>query len=585
MIAILGISGLSNALSFKRSHWPGLDERDYRISQGHDAAAALIVDGRIVAAAAEERFNRLKHSGAFPAKAAAFCLSQAGMRVEDLAEIAHSFNYAPYEEIYSLDPVSQELYDEVLSNHALLSRVKRFAPEFPLDKVHQVKHHLSHAASACFASGWDECLTVVIDAMGETQGTSIFHARNGDLRRLGEISANDSIGILYSLVTLHLGFDFNSDEYKIMGLAPYGDPSHYQTIFAEMVDYRDCGALRIPILRINRTRDERENYLKTREWLDAKLIPRREPDSEITQDHRDVAAALQACLNRAVMHVCSHYAERTGLRKLAMAGGVALNCTANGLLMRSGLFDEIFVQPAAGDDGAALGAGLFRAALRGPLKRRRMPTPFLGPCYDRTAIESALAEFSDRVTLQRFDDFTELTRAAAQRIRQGQVIGWYRGRMEFGPRALGNRSILADPGHPEMRQRINAMVKMREAFRPFAPAVSIEQVDRWFEVPPGTELPFMIATAMVRPQYRATLPAVTHVDGSARVQTVAREDNREFHQLLRAVGVLTGCEMVLNTSFNVKGQPIVNTPREAIETFLGTGIDGLFLGDFLVTRS
>jgi len=370
-----------------------------------------------------------------------------------------------------------------------------------------------------------------------------------------------------------------------MGLAPYGDPDRYQAAFADMVDLRPGGTLRIPILRLNQTRDERENYLKSREWLAANLLPARDPEGEITQEHRDAAAGLQACLNRAVAHICGHFASITGQRKLAMAGGVALNCTANGLLMRSGLFDEIFVQPAAGDDGAALGAALFRASLRAPLDYRRMPTPLLGPEFGQPAMAEALAEFADRVKVRHFDDFAGVARSAAERIKHGEVIGWYRGRMEFGPRALGNRSILADPGHPEMRDRINAMVKMREAFRPFAPAVSIEQVDKWFEVPPQTALPYMIATVMVRPEYRETLPAITHVDGSARVQTVSSKDNPDFHRLLQQVGVLNGREMVLNTSFNVKGQPIVNTPRQAIETFLGTGIDALYLGDFLVTRA
>ena len=585
MTVILGISGLANSVRFKREHWPGLDEREYRISQGHDAAAALIIDGRIIAAVAEERFDRRKHSGAFPRKAAEFCLGQAGIKLQEVDEIAHAFNYAPYEEIYSLDPVSGQLFDEVFSREALLDELMEFAPDFREENVHQVSHHLCHAASAAMVSGWGECLTVVIDAMGETQGASIYHARNAELRRIGEISANDSIGILYSLVTLHLGFDFNSDEYKIMGLAPYGDPLRYEPVFSEMLELRPGGAVRIPVLRLNSTRDERENYLKTREWLDTRLIPHRDPDGEITQDHRDVAASLQACLNRVVQHICGHYAQLTGLRKLAMAGGVALNCTANGLLMRSGLFDEIFVQPAAGDDGAALGAALFRASLGSPLEPNRLATPLLGPTYSEAEMAAALAEFSGRVTVRRFDSFDEVAQTAAERIRRGQVIGWYRGRMEFGPRALGNRSILADPGHRGMRDRINAMVKMREAFRPFAPAVTVEEVDRWFEVPPRTELPYMIATVMVRPDYRVALPAITHVDGSARVQTVTAEDNPDFHRLLRAVGTLTGREMVLNTSFNVKGQPIVNTPHEAVETFIGTGIDCLFLGDFLVTRA
>jgi carbamoyltransferase len=584
LTAILGISGLAHSINFKRRKWPGLEEREYRISQGHDSAAALIIDGRIVAAAAEERFNRRKHSGDFPAGAIDFCLREGGIKIADVDEIAHSFNYQPYEEIYSLDPVSQELFDEVFAREALIASVAEFDPHFPAAKVHQVAHHLCHAASAYLASGWDECLTVVIDGMGETQGASIYLARNGELSRIGQISANDSIGILYSLVTLHLGFDFNSDEYKIMGLAPYGDPRRYESIFEQMIDSRPDGGVRIPILRLNRTRDERENYLATRRWLETQLIAHRDPEAEVTQAHCDVAAALQMSLNRVVEHICGSYAEKTGQRRLAMAGGVALNCTANGRLVRSGRFDEIFIQPAAGDDGSALGAALFRSSLRGAVDKVRMPTPFLGPAYDRAAIEAALSDFADKVAVRRFDNFGEVTKAAADRIRGGEVLGWYRGRMEFGPRALGNRSILADPGHPEMRDRINAMVKMREAFRPFAPAVAIEEVDRWFDVAPMSEMPFMITTVDVRPQYRKLLPAVTHVDGSARVQTVAARDNPDFHQLLESVGEATDRRMVLNTSFNVKGQPIVNTAQEAIETFLSTGIDCLFLDNFLLTR-
>jgi carbamoyltransferase len=424
-----------------------------------------------------------------------------------------------------------------------------------------------------------------MDAMGETQGATIYHARAGELKRIGQIAANDSIGILYSLVTLHLGFDFNSDEYKIMGLAPYGDARRYEAVFAEMIECRLDGGIRIPILRLNRTRGERENYLTTRNWLATHLIASRDPESDITQDHRDIAAALQASLNRVVQHVCGHYGEKTGLRRLAMAGGVALNCTANGLLMRSGRFDDIFVQPAAGDDGTALGAALFRSSLRGGKRNVRLQTPLLGPAYNLAEVEAALSGFADRIAVRRFNNFDEVAREAAARIRLGEVLGWYRGRMEFGPRALGNRSILADPAHPEMRDRVNLMVKMREAFRPFAPAVAIEQVDRWFDVAPMTELPYMIATVAVREAYRAELPAVTHVDGSARVQTVSNLDNPDFHRLLQAVGEATGRQMVLNTSFNVKGQPIVNTPQEAIETFLGTGIDCLFLDNFLVTRA
>ncbi|MGD0117837.1 MAG: carbamoyltransferase C-terminal domain-containing protein [Candidatus Binatus sp.] len=585
MNAILGVSGLSEAVRFKREHWPDLEEREYRIAQGFDAAAALVVDGIVVAAAAEERFNRRKQSGDFPVQAIDYCLQQAGLSIADVDEIAHCFDYAPFGEIFSLDATSSKLYDEVFSKQALLTQISRNFPDFDPARVHQVGHHLSHAASAYFTSGWDECLVVVLDAMGETQSGSIFHGAGGKLEKLREISANDSLGILYSLVTYHLGFDFNSDEYKIMGLAPYGDPRRFEGVFQQMLECRADGTVRVPILRLNRARDERENYLQTRNWLSRNLIPRREPGDDITQAHRDVAAALQAALNRAILHICGHFGASTGLRKIALAGGVALNCSANGKLTRSGLFDEIYVQPAAGDDGAALGAAMYRASLAGVVRNKRFPVPLLGPSHPASEVDAALKAFAGAIAVTRFGSVEETCVEAARMIHQGKVVAWHRGRMEYGPRALGNRSILADPSNPEMRDRVNAMVKKREAFRPFAPAVSIEEVDRWFDVPPMTSLPYMIATVIVREEYRATLPAITHVDGSARVQTVAADDNPAFHALLKALGKVTGREIVLNTSFNVKGQPIVNTPYEAVETFLGTGIDCLFIENNLVSRA
>jgi carbamoyltransferase len=585
MSAILGLSGLAESVRFKREHWPGLEEREYRIVQGFDSAAVLVVDGAVVAAAAEERFTRHKQTGDFPVQAISYCLKEAGLSLADIDEIAHCFDYAPFGEIFSLDATSAQLYEQVFSKQALLAEIDKHYPHFPAERVHQVSHHLSHAASAYFTSGWDECLVVVLDAMGETQSGSIFQGKGGHLEKLREISANDSIGILYSLVTYHLGFDFNSDEYKIMGLAPYGDPRQFEGVFQEMLECRADGTVRIPILRLNRTRDERENYLKTREWLSRNLIPPRAPGNKITQVHRDVAAALQATLNRAILHICGHFGASTEMRKIAMAGGVALNCSANGKLTRSGLFDEVYVQPAAGDDGAALGAALHRASMENEAINKRFPVPFLGPSHPASEIDDALKAFDGAIKVTRLGSLEETCERAAQMMHEGKVIAWHRGRMEYGPRALGNRSILADPSNPEMRDRVNAMVKKREAFRPFAPAVSIEQVHRWFDVAPMTSLPYMIATVNVREEFRATLPAVTHVDGSARVQTVAAGDNPAFHALLKAIGRETGREIVLNTSFNVKGQPIVNTPREAVETFIGTGIDCLFIEDNLVSRA
>lgn len=581
---IIGISGIESSMPFKREHWPGLDEREYRMSQGHDAAAALIADGEIAAAAAEERFDLKKHSPEFPISAIRYCLAEAGLSIGDVDEIAHGFDYTPYAGLFSADELGAKRYRQVFSRAALIDRMEENLPGFPAGRVCQVSHHLAHAASAYLTSGWDECLVLVVDGMGEVHSASIYRGRGARLEPIRQISALDSIGILYSLVTLHLGFDFNADEYKIMGLAPYGDPRRYAAFFDEAVQLLGDGSIRVPPLRLNQTPEARENYTATRHYLGERLIRARHPEEEITQDHRDVAAALQACLDKAMLHLAGSFAQQTGLRRLAMAGGVALNCTANGRLLQSGRFDEIYVQPAAGDDGSALGAALYLASLNGVVHNCRMPVPFCGPRCAKAAVEEAIAEFADRLEVTRFDSPDEACRRAAEMIAQGRVIAWHRGRMEFGPRALGNRSILADPGDPAMRDRINAMVKKREAFRPFAPSVTVEQVSRFFAVPPAAELPYMITVVEVRPEHRASLPAITHVNGSARVQTVSRKDNPEYYALLKQVGKRTGREMVLNTSFNVKGQPMVNGPREALETFLGTGIDALFLEHCLIRR-
>jgi carbamoyltransferase len=581
---IIGVSGVDGTVDFKRRHWPGLEDREYRISQGHDSAAALVIDGEFVAGVAEERISRRKHTGDFPIGAIRACLECAGVEEGELDEVAHAFDYAPYRALYGLDPVSAELYREVLSREAFASRVASELPRLPADRVSHVDHHLAHGASAYYTSGWDECLVIVIDGMGEAHGATIYHAHDGRLEPLHRISAADSIGIFYSLITLHLGFDFNSDEYKIMGLAPYGDPERYSSFFDSAVQLLDDGGWGIPPLKLGRTREDRENHTATRRFLAEQLIEPRDPDSEITARHQDVAAALQACLDRTTLHLGKHFSVRTGLRRLAMAGGVALNTTANGRLLAAGAFDEIYVQPASADDGSALGAALHRASLAGEMVNRRSPTPFYGPAPTDSSTAAALSAYSDRIETTPLPDLTEACRLASDLITNGEVIAWYRGRMEFGPRALGHRSILADPGRDDMRDRVNALVKMREAFRPFAPAVSLEQVDRWFEVAPGTELPYMTVNVTVRPEHRAGLPAITHVDGSARVQTVSSSDNPEFHALLRAVGERSGREMVLNTSFNVKGQAIVNTPGEALETLLNCGIQALFLGNVLVRK-
>ena len=378
---VIGISGLENSMPFKRAHWPGLDEREYRIAQGMDAAAALVIDGKLVAAAEQERFSGKKHTGDFPIDAIRFCLAEAGISIYEIDEIAHGFDYAPYRGLYAGDEVSADLYNKVFSRDALLAQVRRDLPGFPIEKVHQVGHHLAHAASAAYTSGWDECLVVVNDAMGEIESLSVYDFHDGELEKIRTVAANDSIGILYSLVTLHLGFDFNSDEYKIMGLAPYGDPARFRKFFEEAVELCPDGSIRIPMLKLNRTREERENYTATRAYLDEHLIPRRAPDQSVNSNHEDVAAALQECLERVVMHVCEHFGQETGLRRLALAGGVALNCTANGKLIRS----------------ASLRRSLraARGRRRRRRSRRRALSHFAGagdsqPAFSRPALRPAL---------------------------------------------------------------------------------------------------------------------------------------------------------------------------------------------------
>jgi carbamoyltransferase len=583
-LKVLGITGFERSIPYLKSLYPGRDVREYRISQGHDSAAALLVDGEIVAASEEERFSRKKHTGDFPHLAMRYCLDEAGLSLSDVDVIAHAFDYSPFKSIWLGTPETARLYREVFAPEQLRAQLLRDFPDADPAKLRHVSHHEAHEASAYYCSGFDECVCLVIDGMGEAYGASIYHRTPEGAKVLGRIPASQSIGVLYSLVTLHLGFDFNADEYKIMGLAPYGDPARYRKFFDEQVRVTDAGKLMIPLLRLNKTPEERDFYLASRAFLGDHLIPARDPEADLTDDHRDVAAALQACLDRVFVELTSFYGAKTGSRKLAMAGGVALNCTSNGKILKAGHFDEVFVQPVAGDDGTALGAAQLVEAEKGRLRSKRMAVPFLGPEPTKDEIRHAIDAVRDRVDVEELGSLEGAAKCAAREIGAGKVVAWYRGRMEFGPRALGHRSILGDPRHPEMRDRVNAMVKMREAFRPFAPAVLESEAPVYFDVPEGVAYPYMIIIVDVREEHRASFPAITHVDGTARLQTVSEEGNPVFHAVLTEVGKVTGVPMVLNTSFNVKGQPIVNTPAEAIDTYLRTGIDTLILDDYCLRK-
>ncbi|HEY0636150.1 MAG TPA: carbamoyltransferase C-terminal domain-containing protein [Pseudonocardiaceae bacterium] len=584
---VIGISGMDSGMAFKRRELPGLDERRYRIVQGLDAAAALVTDAGVVAAAAEERFTGEKATGAFPVRAIEFCLRQGGIDLADVDLVAHGFDHRRTE-ADELSELAGRRFDQVHSpevTRALLAErwpdvdwATRFVP---------VPHHLAHAASTYHLSGFDEALVLVADGMGELDSMTLAVGRGRDLEVLRTVPAAHSLGTLYGAVTLYLGFEFAMDEYKVMGLAPYGDRGRYTAEMRRLVVLREDGGYTVPaIAAANRDWREQETLDGTLRLLTETFGPPRLPGEPMTQRHMDVAAAMQATLEATLLHVLRAAREETGLRRLCTAGGVALNCTANGLISRSRLFDGVFVQPASGDDGSALGAALYAHSRRSPVDvRGRLGMPYWGPSYSDERIRSAITARTD-CTARPVTEFRELAREVAGLLADGKVVAWFQGRMEFGPRALGNRSILADPRDPGMRDHLNAVVKQREDFRPFAPVVRAEDVHEYFEVVEGAEDRYahMLFVVRTRAEYREALPAVTHVDGSARVQVVHRADNERLWELLGEFGAATGMPVLLNTSFNLRGQPVIRNPEIALDTYLGSRLDHLVLGDHLVTR-
>ncbi|HET7792707.1 MAG TPA: carbamoyltransferase C-terminal domain-containing protein [Rhizobacter sp.] len=583
---ILGLSGFDNAVSFKRRHFPDLEKRAYRIAQGFDSAAVLLRDGAVQFGIAEERITREKATGEFPFRSIKASLAHAGIDASKLDFVAHCFNYAPHKAGMQEEAFYRGQYDEVY-DPAL--QVKLLEQHFPgtdwASKFVAVPHHLAHAASAFYQSGFKESLVFVSDGMGETDSMTVYTAQGADLKLLASVPAFHSLGVLYSAFTLYLGFDFNMDEYKVMGLAPFGDKRKYFNQVMELVRLKDDGTYAIPLFAQNQTVLERESHAGVLKALVERFGPARMPDGEMNQHYKDLAAAVQAVLQTVQLHVLRHFSSTTGLENLCMAGGVSLNCTANGIIKRSNLFDNVFVQPAAGDDGAALGAALYVQHTRQPgTPAPRIAAPLWGPEYSTSEVEAVLKARTD-IDVKRFDTVEALTAATAERLERGEILGWFQGRMEFGPRALGCRSIIADPRPADMRNRVNMLIKKREGFRPFAPAVAFERASEYFEIEPGDEETFahMLFVLPVKPDWRNKLHAITHVDGTARVQSVRPETNPRFYSLLKAFEAKSGVPMVLNTSFNVKGQPIVCTPTEAIDTFLSAGLFALVIDNFIVT--
>jgi carbamoyltransferase len=550
-------------------------------SQMHDSSACIVRDGELLFAVAEERISRVKHDARFPQLAIDASLKFVGVTAAEVDEVCFGWQkpgalfrhdlrcYATGQlPLTYLNLLNSTRY--YLSMRHQESGAKVFARKFGPVKARMrfVDHHLAHAISAYGFSGFDDSAIVIMDGRGAWEATSIWHGCDGRIEHTLTIPFPNSIGGFYSAFTDYLGFVPNSDEWKVMGLAPYGKPGVNLDAFIrlEPVPYR------VHTKRLNNGRTGDASGIA------AVLGQPRAPESEIEDRHRDIAYAVQDYCERAMMSVVRMAIAKTNSPNLCLAGGVALNSKANGKILASGMVEKIFVQPAASDDGVALGAALSPGLDRGGrLPNRAMRHAYLGPAFDDDTIETALKTFK-----LRYARMNDPAATGAELLAKGKILGWFQGRMEFGPRALGARSILADPRDPQMTAKVNNAVKFREWWRPFAPSMKKEAASDFVES--ATDSPFMILTAQVRAEKRGVIPAVTHVDGSARPQTVEKEVNPLYWRLIDEFGKRTGVPVVMNTSFNLRGEAIVNTPTDAVRTFFSSGMDALLIGGFLVEK-
>lgn len=541
----------------------------------HDSACCLLMDGELKCAVQEERFTRIKNDNALPVHAFQYCLNSMNLSINEIDYIAYYEN-----PVLKLERQLWSGYDiEDLENS------ERMSPHRPENEIRKnigyegkiiyVGHHLSHAASSYYYSGFNEAAILTIDAVGEWDTTTYSVGKDNLIEVLDRIEFPHSIGLLYSAITAFLGFKVNSGEYKVMGLAPYGIPSYKKEI-QQLISYDNSGHYQLNLKYFDYIHN---NTMFTEEMEKLFKLPPRVPESNITQEYMNLACSLQEVIEEVLVAQAKYIKQITGAKNLCLAGGVALNCVANSAIWKTGLFEQIFVQPAAGDSGACLGAAAYAyyKVLGKKYQAKELKNVFLGPSYGNHEIK----QFLDATRLV-YHDFSErfesLVERVAQDINQGKVVGWFQGAMEFGPRALGNRSILADPRNPEMRDKINKMVKKRETFRPFAPAVLESKMKDYFYI--DKDSPFMLFTYDVKSNI--LLPAITHVNQSARVQTIGGYNR--FSQLLKAFEKLTGIPVLLNTSFNMRGEPIVMNIEDAIICFIKSRLDCLVLGDYLIYR-
>lgn len=576
----------------------------------HDSAACLLRDGEIIAAAQEERFTRKKHDARFPSRAVEYVLREGEISIRDIDYIVY----------YDKPFLTFERILETYLAHApagFLSFVKsmplwlRKKLNIPKEirkhtgyagKILFASHHESHAASAFFPSPFDEAAIICFDGVGEWATTSIWTGKGDTIAPLKEIHFPHSIGLLYSAFTYFTGFKVNSGEYKLMGLAPYGEPKYVDPIYNELIDVREDGSFHMNMGYFNYCRGLTMTNRRFNRLFGG---PPRKPESEITQREMDIAASIQRVTEEIMMRIAQNAYQETGMKNLCLAGGVALNCVGNGRIHREGPFSKLWIQPASGDAGGAIGAAyvcLHRFLKKGEIPGKTMDRQhgsYLGPSFTEGEIERNLRQVGASYT--RVEE-SDLYGVVAERIERGDVIGWFSGRMEFGPRALGNRSIIGDPRNPDMQKRMNLKIKFRESFRPFAPAVLIEEVSDWFDM--TEESPYMLLVAPLRKErttpgdemrgrsgldmlyaVRSEIPAVTHVDYSARIQTVHKETNPRFYALLKAFFQRTGCPVLINTSFNVRGEPIVCTPEDAYRCFMRTEMDMLVMENFILYKN
>ena len=565
----------------------------------HDSAAALLVDGEIIAAAQEERFTRRRHDSSLPKESIAYCLREAELQFSDVDRVVFYdkpflkferlletyMAYAPRGFRSFAKSMPLWITEKLFQKNTIRLELQQLAPHYDWEnRLLFSEHHLSHAASAYFPSGFQEALVLTMDGVGEWATTSVAIGRGQHLHIEKEIHFPHSLGLLYSAATYHAGFKVNSGEYKLMGLAPYGKPVFKQKILDHLIDLKEDGSFHLNMKYFG---FGTELKMTNKHFEELFGFSARKPESPLLQVHMDFAASVQAALDIIVLRIAKSLRTFYGIPNICLAGGVALNCVTNGRLLKEKIFDHIWIQPAAGDAGGALGAALVAHHLSPSSREKSLPpalagTPltsagfdsmkgaFLGPRFSIDEIKHALISFGSRFEVLSDE---EIVRCTAEDLANGRAVGWFQGRMEFGPRSLGSRSILADPRSADAQRNLNLKIKKRESFRPFAPAVLAEETPKWFDI--KTESPYMLFIADVLPGVR--IPAVTHVDSSARVQTVSEKTNPRFHALLKKFHELTHCPVLVNTSFNVRGEPIVCSPADAIRCFLTTDLDTLVI--------